>query len=328
MQGFHPDLICAHSGWGESLFLKDVWPSAPLLSYQEFFYNPTGFDYDFDPELQGSPEWNESANLRMKNANLLLNLSVSDWNISPTMFQRSTYPVEWRSRISCIHDGIDTQAAAPGTNVSPLALEDGLVISPGDPVVTFVNRNLEPYRGCHTFIRALPYLQELRPDVRIVIVGEQKGVSYGKPAPNGSWKDVFLSEVSDQIDKSYIHFTGSLSYSRFLQLLKLSSAHVYLTYPFVLSWSLLEAMSSGTPVVASATAPVEEVINDEKNGLLVDFFRPDLLADKINVLLREKALAQDLSACARQTVLEKYALNVCLPQQLALLQLVASRSIG
>ena len=326
-QGFVPDLICAHPGWGESLFLKDIWPDVPILCYQEFFYHARGVDFDFDAELQGTPGWQDCAYLRMKNANLLLNLQSSDWNVTPTEFQRSTFPPGWRDRISCIHDGIDTSLAVPDPQVAPLTLPDGTVISRGEPVVTFVNRRVEPYRGCHTFLRALPKLQKLHPDARVVIVGEQEGVSYGKSATGGSWKTVFLKELQGQIDLTRVHFTGSLAYASFLQLLRITAVHVYLTYPFVLSWSLLEAMSSQAPVVGSATAPVQEVISDDVNGLLVDFFSSDQLADAIDSLLRDRRKAETLGFAARKTIIERYALNVCLPQQLSLLQLVAARAL-
>ena len=327
-QGFEPDLICAHPGWGEALYLKDVFPSAPLLTYQEFYYNAQGVDYGFDPELQGEADWEACARLRMKNANLLLMLQASDWSVTPTEFQRSTFPAAWQRRISCIHDGIDTELAAPDPQVAPLTLPDGTVLRRGEPIVTFVNRRIEPYRGCHTFLRALPELQRRHPEARVVIVGAQEGVSYGKPAPGGSWKTVFLEEIEGRYDPTRVHFTGSLPYTDFLQLLKLTACHVYLTYPFVLSWSLLEAMSSAAPVIGSATAPVEEVIRDGLNGLLVDFFSPQDLATAMAGLLADPERGEALGAAARQTILAHYGLANCVPRQLSLLQLVASRSLA
>ena len=327
-QGFTPDLICGHPGWGELLFLRDVWPQVPVLTYQEFFYNPRGFDYDFDPELQGEPDWARCARIRMKTANQLVNLEASSWCVTPTQFQRNSYPEAWHDRISMIHDGIDTDKACPSEDPKAVTLADGTVLSPGQKIVTFVNRNLEPYRGCHTMIRAIPHLQQLMPDAKLLIVGNTSGVAYGAACPDGEWKDVFLAEIEGQYDPSRVHFAGKVPYEQFIPILQLSQAHVYLTYPFVLSWSLLEAMSCGSAVVGSATAPVQEVIRDRHNGLLVDFFAPQQLAEAIAELLSERKLAQELGEAARATVLQHYRLADCVQRQLALIHLVASGSIG
>ncbi len=327
-KGFTPDLICGHPGWGELLFLRDVWPDVPLLTYQEFFYNTRGFDYGFDPELQGEPDWASCARIRMKTTNQLVNLEASSWCVTPTQFQRSSYPQAWHDRISVIHDGIDTDKACPSQDPKAVPLADGTVLRPGQKIVTFVNRNLEPYRGCHTMIRAIPHLQQLVPDAELLIVGNTSGVAYGAACPDGEWKDVFLAEIEGQYDPSHVHFAGKVPYEQFIPILQLSQAHVYLTYPFVLSWSLLEAMSCGCAVVASATAPVQEVIRDRHNGLLVDFFAPQQLAEAIAELLSERKLAQELGEAARATVLQHYRLADCVQRQLALMHLVASGSIG
>ena len=327
-KGFTPDLICGHPGWGELLFLKDVWPEVPLLTYEEFFYNPRGFDYDFDPELQGEPEWQQCAGIRMKTANHLLNLQASTWAITPTEFQRSSYPPAFRDRISVIHDGIDTEKACPAKQPRNLTLADGTVLTPEEKIVTFVNRSLEPYRGCHSMIRAIPHLQRLVPDAKLVMVGNTSGISYGAVCPEGEWKDVFLEEIEGDYDPSRVHFTGVVPYEEFIPLLQLSQAHVYLTYPFVLSWSLLEAMSCGCAVVGSDSAPVREVIEHRHNGLLVNFFRPDQLAESIAELLENRSLAEELGIAARRTIVNRFQLKSCVEQQLALMHLVASGALS
>ena len=325
---FTPDLICAHPGWGEPLFLKTIWPDSPLLCYQEFFYNEYGFDSNFDPEFQGERSWQSESKLIMKNAYLHLTLEQADWNISPTHFQASSFPVHWQKKISVIHDGIDTHKACPNPAPGPLTLPDGTELNKGEQIVTFVNRRLEPYRGCHTFLRAIPDLQRQAPDARIVIVGETSGVSYGAVCADGEWKDQFLKEIEGQYDPSRVHFTGTLPYEQFLPLLQLSACHVYLTYPFVMSWSLLEAMACGCAVVGSDTAPVREVIRHGTNGLLVDFFSPSDLASAIAELLQDRERAAAFGAEARRTVERNYDLDVCVQRQLALMDLVASGSIN
>ena len=327
-QGFIPDLICAHPGWGEALFLKAIWPDSPLLCYQEFFYNAYGFDSNFDPEFDRDWTWQAQARLNMKNAYLHLTLEQADWNVSPTHFQASSFPNHWQQRISVIHDGVDIERAVPRPNPPPMKLPDGTELHKGDPIITFVNRHLEPYRGCHTFLRAIPELQQHCPDARIVIVGDPKGVSYGAACSEGEWKDRFLAEIDGRYDPTRVHFTGTLPYAQFLPLLQLSACHVYLTYPFVMSWSLLEAMACGCAVVGSDTAPVREAITHGMNGLLVDFFSPGDLAAAVAELLQDRERAEAFGVEARRTVERTYDLNVCVQRQLALMDLVASGSIN
>nr|WP_115024883.1 glycosyltransferase family 4 protein [Synechococcus sp. UW69] len=327
-QGFYPDLICAHPGWGEAMFLRTVWPDTPVLCYQEFFYREHGFDANFDPEfLDEKRDWDYVARIIMKNAYLQVTLEQATWNVSPTHFQASSYPEHWRRKISVIHDGIDLQQARPHPSPEPLKLPDGTVLEKGQPIVTFVNRCLEPYRGCHTFIRAIPELQRQYPEARLVIVGKTKGVSYGAECPDGEWGERFLAEIDGQYDPSRVHFTGPLPYSQFIPLLQLSACHVYLTYPFVMSWSLLEAMACGCAVVGSDTAPVREVVRHGQNGVLVDFFSPADLAAAVVELLNDPQRAAGFGAAARETVERSYDLDACVTRQLALMDLVATRSI-
>lgn len=326
-KGFQPDLICAHPGWGEALFLRDVWQNTPLLCYQEFFYNIDHSDCDFDPEFKTDSSWKERAKIRTKNANTLLALEASGWNVTPTQFQRSTFPTSWQPKISVIHDGIDTNLAKPNLHSLPLHLSDGTQLRNGDPIVTFVNRRFEPYRGCHTFTRSIPLLQKLVPNVQIIIVGSLQGVSYGAKCPNGEWKDMLFAEINGQYNPKNVHFTGVLSHHAFLHLLQLSAAHVYLSYPFILSWSLLEAMSCGCAVVGSKTPPIEEVIEHEQHGLLVDFFSPDQLANATAELLQNRDLAAELGRNARTEIERRFSLQRCLPLQLSLIDLAAGSAL-
>ena len=326
-QGYRPDVIVAHHGWGESLFLKEVWPEAKLGIYCEFFYHPHGADVGFDPEFPPIDE-GEVCRLRLKNLNNLLHFEVTNAGISPTHWQASTFPEPFKNKIAVVHDGIDTQAVAPNPAVSltlKMAAGKDLVLTRQDEVITFVNRNLEPYRGYHIFMRALPQLLKERPNARVLIVGADD-VSYGaRPDAakygDAKWKDIFANEVRGQIsdaDWQRVHFLGHVPYQYFIPLLQLSTVHVYLTYPFVLSWSLLEAMSAGCAIVASDTQPLREAIVHNETGKLVDFFDASALANSVCELLSNAEERKRLGANARAFAQANYDLqSVCLPKQLA-----------
>ncbi len=324
--GFIPDLICCHPGWGESLFLKDIWPTSPMICYQEFYYQAFNSDHDFDLEIQGKPDWLELSRLRMKTANTLLHLNLADWNITPTRFQLSTFPSGLASRFSVIHDGVDL-SLIDSITPSSVKLSTGLCLNPGDEVITFVNRRVEPYRGCHTLIRAIPLIQQLCPNAHLVIIGDLDGASYGRPPASGRWCDIFLKEISGQYDPSRVHFTGTLGYQAYLSLMRISKCHIYLTYPFVLSWSLMEAMAFGLPIVGSSTAPVKELITHGKTGLLVDFFDSSALADSVHEIISDPKFADSLGSSAKQLIRSKYTIEQCVPLHLNLMNLVASGSI-
>ncbi|MEK7259747.1 MAG: glycosyltransferase [Pseudomonadota bacterium] len=317
-EGFTPDVIIAHHGWGESLFLKEVWPEAKLAIYCEFFYHPQGADVGFDPEFPPK-DAGDACRLRLKNLNNLLHFEVADAGISPTHWQASTFPEPFRSKITVVHDGIDTQAVAPNPLVK-LTLNGKLNLTKDDEVITFVNRNLEPYRGYHVFMRALPEILKNRPKARVLIVGADD-VSYGARPDNGQkWKDIFATEVRPHIsdeDWGRVHFLGNVPYQHFIPLLQLSKVHVYLTYPFVLSWSLLEAMSAGCAIVASDTQPLHEAIKHNETGRLVNFFDVAGFANEVCALLDDAAARQSLGQNARQFAQANYDLKtVCLPRQL------------
>jgi glycosyltransferase involved in cell wall biosynthesis len=321
--GFVPDLVAGHNGWGEILYVKDVWPSAPLLGYFEFFYRPRNSDLDFDPEFPPAPS--DGMRLRTRNSINLLGLETADWGQTPTEFQRALYPEKFRRRISVIHEGIDTAVVHPEASTR-LWLAGGLSLSRNDLLITYSARNLEPYRGFHVFMRTLPKLLERHPTARVLIVGGNE-VSYGR-SPEGApnWRQKLLSELEGQLDLSRVHFLGRLNYQQYLAMLRISTVHVYLTYPFVLSWGLLESMAAGCTVVASRTPPVEEVMRDGENGYLVDFFDRDALADRVSEMLLQRDRQDKIRAAARQTVIDRFDLATkCLPSYVALLRRLMRR---
>jgi glycosyltransferase involved in cell wall biosynthesis len=318
---FVPDLIMAHPGWGETLPLRTIYPNARMLLYCEFFYGVQGRDVGFDPEF---PETGADGHvaLHLKNASTLLGLADCDFGISPTNWQRSTFPNQFQDKIAMIHEGIDVDIVKP-TADAVFRLPSGRELRRSDEVVTFAARNLEPLRGYHIFMRSLPHILAKRPRVQIVIIGGD-GVSYGAPPPQGTtWKSFFFDEVSDQIDLDRVHFTGRLPYADYISALQVSSAHVYLTYPFVLSWSLLEALSAGCVVIASDTPPVREVLNDE-NGVLVPFFDIEQLAERVVEALSEPRQFRTIRTQARRTVVDHYDLaRICLPKMMTFIKQVS-----
>jgi len=319
--GFAPDIIMAHPGWGETLPLRTIFPDARILLYCEFFYGMQGRDVGFDPEF---PETGADGHvaLHLKNASSLLALSDCDFGVSPTNWQRSTFPKEYQSKITVIHEGIDVDAVKPDPD-AVLRLPSGRELRRSDEVVTFVARNLEPLRGYHRFMRALPRIMSARPQAQVVVIGGD-GASYGALPPQGTtWKSLFYDEVAEHIDRKRIHFAGRLPYPNYLTALQVSSAHVYLTYPFVLSWSLLEALSAGCLVIGSDTPSVREVLNNE-NGLLTPFFDTEQLAERVTEALTFPRRFRSVRAQARRTILDQYDLaRICLPKMMAFIQKVS-----
>jgi glycosyltransferase involved in cell wall biosynthesis len=314
---YQPDIIIAHPGWGESLFLREVWPEAKLKFYCEFFYSTVGADWGFDHEFStGDPA--SAGKVLLKNANMLLQFQYANSGICPTQWQANTFPKHIRDKITVIHDGIDTDAVTNNPNAR-LVLESGLQLNPGDEVVTFVSRTLEPLRGLHIFMRSLPKILLAKPNAQVLIVGAE-GVGYGlQPPAERSWKELFYNEVTPLLSsqqRERIHFLGKIEYAQFITLLQVSSVHVYLTYPFVLSWSLLEAMSVGIALVVSDTPPVHEVITHRETGLFTNFFKPEELALSVIELLDDSNTRKRLGNAARELIIDQYDLNrKCLPKQ-------------
>jgi glycosyltransferase involved in cell wall biosynthesis len=318
-----PDLILGHPGWGELLGIKDHWADVPVLHQLEFVYQLQGADTGFDPEFPIA--LGSQTRLRLRRATQLMAFHDLDWALAPTHWQATTAPAVFRDRVSVIHEGIDTTAIAPRLGSHVNLEKRGLRFEPGDEVVSFVARNLEPYRGFHTFLRALPLLQKLRPRAHMILVGGE-GVSYGPPpAQGGSWKQVLLAELEGQLDLGRIHFVGQVPHPVLHDLFRVCACHVYLTYPFVLSWSLLEAMACGAVVIGSDTPPVAEVVSHGVNGLLVDFFSHEALAERVAEVLADPAAYRALALEGRRTVQQHFDLHgVCLPRQLALVDWLAA----
>ncbi len=317
-QGYRPDLILAHPGWGESLFLRDVWPGARLGLYCELYHQADWPHLNFDPEFASPDADLEMLRIRMKNINNHLHFEQAQGGISPTWFQADTFPAPFRERVSVVHDGIDTTAVCPAPDAR-LTIDGHCDVTREDEVITFANRNLEPYRGYHIFMRALPHLLRERPRATVLIVGGDE-VSYGARPPAGqTWKQIFIDEMRGQIsdaDWTRVRFLGRIPYEQFLRLLQVSRVHVYLTYPFVLSWSLMEAMACSAAIVASDTAPVREVIGNDETGRLVDFFDGEALAAEICALLDDDKARSRLGRASRDLIRARYDLRtVCLPGQ-------------
>jgi glycosyltransferase involved in cell wall biosynthesis len=315
-QNFVPDIVYGHSGWGPTLLIKDIFPKAQLLCYFEWFYHAHGTDADFDPNQPLTAD--DEARIRIKNAPILLDLYSCDRGLSPTNWQRQQFPKEYQSKVNVLHDGIDTSFFRPKPGAKLVLSRVKLDLSDVEEVVTYVARGMEPYRGFPEFMEAVAILQQRRPNCHVVVVGENR-VAYGKKLADGkTYKELMLDKLP--IDQSRVHFTGWLPYEEYVQVLQASSVHVYLTRPFVLSWSMLEALSCGCLLVASRTAPVTEVIQDNVNGLLADFFSPQEIAERIESALNHPEQMAAIKAKARETVLERYDLSVLLPKQIQWIQ--------
>lgn len=317
--GFAADLIIGHCGWGETLPVRTIFPEAKIVIYCEYYYRSQGQDVHFDPE---GPQLGLDGlvGLHCKNASTLLSLAEADMGLSPTEWQRQTYPPEFRSKIHVVHEGVDGHRLRPDESAQ-FTLPDGAVLQKGQEILTYIARNMEPMRGYHIFMRALPAILAARPGAQVVVAGGD-GVSYGAPPREGlSWKSIYLDEVADRIDLSRVHFLPTQHYEDYVRLLQVSRVHVYLTYPFVLSWSLVEAMATGCVIVASETAPVREAIEDGVEGLLTSFHDPEGLAKKVISVLADPAAFVALGEAARTKALTRYAKKACLERALALLGL-------
>lgn len=319
-QGFKPDIIYGHT-WGQTMFMKDVFPDVPLLCYFEWFYNAEGGDMGFDGKVLNI---DELAKLRCKNSHLLVDLYTCDAGICPTKWQHSQFPKKFSDTIKVLHDGVDTDFCKPDNDAKFVIKDKDLELTAKDEVITYATRGMEAYRGFPEFMRAADKLLKKRPNLHVVIGGEDR-VCYGAQILNTTYKQMMLKELAD-LDMNRVHFVGGLPFNEYVNLLQISSAHVYLTYPFVLSWSLLDAMSCGCCIVASGTPPVLEVMKDNHNGLLFDFFNIDEQVERIEYSLDNKDKMQRLRHNARKTIVENYALKDLLPKHIEYIKSLALKN--
>ena len=321
---WRPDLILGHPGWGEMLFLGDVWPDVPQLHYVEFFHGVPGTDNDIK-DIHATPQtWQEKARARIKNASLLTNLNQMQAGLCPTHFQHSLLPSWAQAKTHVIHDGIDVDWLCPDPKAH-LQVPGGPLLRSGDPVITFVNRTFEPYRGVHVFLEALAQLQARHATAQAVLVGADTAkVSYGANRNDGrGWLTALRDQLGNRLDWSRIHSLGQVPHTVLRQVYQVSAAHVYLSYPFVLSWSLLEAMSCGALVVGSATAPVQELIQHGRTGLLVPFGDAEALACSLLTALKHPEKMEPMRQRARQQIEMHYELRTCLRRQVKLVNTMA-----
>lgn len=313
-KGFKPDIIYGHSGWGPTMFMKDVFPDVPLICYFEWFCNADGADTGFDgTEID---EY-QRAGLRCANSQVLVDLYSCDAGISPTNWQKSQFPKEFQDKIKVIYDGIDTDFYKPDNDAKFFIEDKNIELSAKDEVITYGTRGMEPYRGFPQFMEAIEKVLKNRPNAHVVIAGEDV-VCYRGRLEQGTYKELMLKKLNLDMDR--VHFVGGLPYVEYVKLLQISTAHVYLTVPYVLSWSIMDAMSTGCCVVASNTKPVLEVAKDNYNSLLVDFYNIDKLAEKIEYALNSqtnnKDKMQEIRKNARKTIVDNYALKNLLPRHI------------
>src|SRR5574344_58966 len=305
-QKYKPDLIYGFSGWGSSMFVKEVFPNTPYLCYFEWFGKAENSIYDFKKKPVSEKE---KALIKCANANTFLDLNSCDGGITPTKWQKKLFPREYKSKIKVLHEGIDTDICKPDFDTKIHVEDIHLTLSPGDEVITYGTRGMEEFRGFPEFMRAAEILLKKRPNLHILIAGADRGF-YGREEQ--SYKEKMLKELDLYMKR--VHFLGVLPFRSFIGILQISSVHVYLTYPFMLSWSILNAMSTECCVVASDSEPVREVITDGVNGLLTDFFDVNALVSKIEFALTHKDFVSMIRKNARKTILDKYSTQKLLPK--------------
>lgn len=316
-RGWAPDVMLAHPGWGEALLLRQVFPSTPLVIWPELWLRPEHMGLDPAGLNVGQMHY-----LRIKD--WLVDGAMADASVAvvPTRYQASTFPQRWQHKIAVVHEGVpESMLQLP--RLQRLTIAKGITLEPDMPVVTFISRNLEPMRGFPTFMRALPRLLERHQTVQVVIVGGDD-VSYSSAPEDGrSWKDLMLDELGDRIDRKRVHLFGRMPHDQLQKLYRRSDLHVYLSKAFVLSWSLLELMACGTPVLAEANSMMEELIQPGVNGALWRG-EPESLAEAILTLLHKPDQLKSWGKQAKYKLQPTYLQEHCLNQLEELLKQEAS----
>lgn len=315
-----PDLVVGHSGFGSTLFLRELY-DCPIINYFEYYYRPHGSDLDFRDDYPPLPQ--DFLRSYCRNAMLLLDLQNCDAGYAPTQWQKSRLPVEYADKIEVIFDGVDRTIWRRHENL-PRSL--GGYTAPEDTrIVTYVSRGFETMRGFDIFMKVAKRIYEQYPNVLFAVVGEDR-VAYGGDQRHTGGK-TFRQHVleQDEYDLSKFIFPGRLAPPQLAQLLSLSDLHLYFTVPFVLSWSLFDALSCGCTVVASNTPPVRELITHEETGLLADFFDIEGLSDLALRVLRDPAGHRHLGEAGMRLIEEQYDLKKMLPRMLDLYQRVVNR---
>lgn len=307
-QGYAPDFILCHNYWGAALYLKDIYPEVPKIVYSEYHSTPEHVAACLKPGAK-LPDSNKLY-LRTGQANSLISLDAADVILTPTEFQKSTHPAYLHSKIKVIHDGIDTDFFAPNHEVQAIGIAGRKIAKPEHKIITYVSRNFESYRGFESFVKAAAIVQQQCHEAVFLVGGGTGGGGYGGQCGPDYVKSVLAD--TPELDLRRFLFMGVLNHADYQQLLQLSDVHVYLTVPFVLSWSLLEAMATGCTIVASDTAPVKEVIKDGKNGLLADLYAPEAIAEQIVKAIQKPN--PKLGEQARKTIEKHYSIGAVLPQ--------------
>ena len=333
-----PDLIVGHSGFGSTLFLRDLYPKVPIVNLFEYFYRPR--DPQSDMGYRSDLGWSLPdifyLRARARNAMILLDLQNCTLGYCPTQFQRSTIPDIYSPKLRVIFDGIERsvyhghdEKLRPALDQREMRRVAGIDVPAGTRIVTYVSRGFESMRGFDLFMRAAKIIAQKFPDVLFIVVGTDR-IAYGGDEtflPKGTtFKQWTLAQ--DQYDLNKFHFPGNLPPRELALLLASTDLHIYLTVPFVLSWSMMDAMSCGAVVLGSDTAPVREMIRDGENGMLADLFDVEQIAGKAIGALRDPAAFRPLGRAAEQLIAQNYSVEAVLPQMIHLYEQAAATPVS